>query len=139
MIHPPRRVTEALKPKIKDELQRLESLKVITRITEPTDWVSSMVTVNKPNGDIHICLDQTHLNRAIRRSRYPLNTVDKVIAQIPNAKVFSKLDAKSGFWQVKLTDESSKLCTFNTPWGRFGFLQGIRRKRNVSADSDRTF
>ncbi len=66
-----------------------------------------MVTVIKPNGELRICLDPTHLNRAIKRSHYPLNTVDKVIAQIPNAKVFSRLDAKSGFWQVKLSNESS--------------------------------
>ncbi len=42
---------------------------------------------------------------------------------MPNAKFFSVLDANYGFWQIKLDDDSSKLCTFNTPIGRYGFLR----------------
>lgn len=40
---------------------------------------------------------------------------------MPNAKYFTVLDASSGYWQVKLDDESAKLCTFNTPFGRYMF------------------
>ena len=42
---------------------------------------------------------------------------------MPNAKVFSKLDATSGFWQLALDEASSKLTTFNTPFGRYRFLR----------------
>ncbi len=45
------------------------------------------------------------------------------MAQFANAKYFSKLDASSGFWQLKLNDASSKLCSFNTPYGRYCFLR----------------
>ena len=45
------------------------------------------------------------------------------MAQFSGAKWFSKLDASSGFWQMKLDEESSKLCTFNTPEGRYRFLR----------------
>jgi hypothetical protein len=40
---------------------------------------------------------------------------------MPQAKIFSTIDAKSSFWQLKLTEESSKLCTFNTQFGRYRF------------------
>ena len=42
---------------------------------------------------------------------------------MPQAKVFSVLDATSGYWQVKLDEASSKLCTFNTPYGRHHFTR----------------
>ena len=50
-----------------------------------------------------------------------MKTIEEVVAEMPNAKVFTKLDATSGFWQLKLTEESSKLTTFNTPFGRYRF------------------
>lgn len=53
------------------------------------------------------------------RSHYPLPTIEEVATRLTNAKVFSILDAKSRFWQVKLKKDSSYLTTFNTPFGRF--------------------
>ena len=44
-----------------------------------------------------------------------------MIADMPQAKVFSTIDAKRSFWQLKLTEESSKLCTLNTQIGRYRF------------------
>ena len=50
-----------------------------------------------------------------------MRTVDEVVTRMPNAKVFSVLDANSGFWQIRLDHESAILCTFNTPYGRYMF------------------
>jgi hypothetical protein len=63
------------------------------------------------------------LNQAIKREHYPLLTVEEVVSRMPKAKYFSELDANQGFWQIKLDEESSKLCTFNTPIGRYRFLR----------------
>lgn len=79
-----------------------------------------MVTVVKPN-KIRICLDPQNLNKAILREHYPLKTVEEVVAEMPSAKVFSVVDANQGYWQIQLDDESSKLCTFNSPLGRYRF------------------
>lgn len=118
VIHPPRKVPIALKERIKVELD----LGVIVKQTEPTDWVNSMVTVVKPN-KLRICIDPQHLNKAIKREHYPLRTVEEIIAEMPNARVFSVVDANHGFWQVQLDEDSYKLCTFNTPYGRYRFLR----------------
>ena len=56
---------------------------------------------------------------------------------MPNTKIFSVLDASSGFWQIKLDQESSKLCTFNTPFGRYRFKRlpfGICSAQDVFQD-----
>lgn len=134
VIHPPRRVPIALRDKIKDELDRMEEAGVIVQQKEPTAWVNSMVTVQKPNGKLRICIDPKDLNKAIRREHYPLKTIEDVTQQITEAKLFSKLDTTSGFWQIGLTEESSKLCTFNSPYGRYRFTRlpfGIRSASEI--------
>ena len=68
-----------------------------------------------------VCLDPKDLNTAIKGSHYPLPTVDDVTSRLTKAKVFSVM--KSGFWQVKLSESSSFYTTFNTPFGRFRWLQ----------------
>ena len=119
VVHPPRRVPVALKDKLKEELDRLQRLGIIEQVTEPTPWVSSLVTVQKPNGQIRVCIDPKDLNRVLRRSHYPTPTVDKILPDLSRAKVFSTVDAKNGFCRVELDDDSSRLTTFNSPLGRF--------------------
>ncbi len=94
----------------------------IKRVTEPTDWVSSMAVAQKKE-KIRICLDPSNLNRAIKRSIYPMKTVEQVMSEMKGAKVFSVLDAKSGYCQLPLDEESSYLTTFNSPVGRFRWLR----------------
>ena len=122
VVHPPRKVPVSLKDKIKDELDCMEQIGVIVRQTEPTDWVNSMVAVIKSN-KIRICIDPRDLNKAIQREYFPMMTIDKVVAGMPQAKMFSALDATSGYWQGKLDEASSKSCTFNTAYGRYRFTR----------------
>ena len=123
VVHPPRRVPCALREDVKDELTRMVGDGIIAPVTEPTRWVSSMIAVKKNNNKLRICLDPRDLNKAIQRSHYPLPTLEDVATRLNKAKVFSVLDAKSGFWQVKLDEYSSYLTTFNTPFGRYRWLR----------------
>ena len=117
----PRRVPIPLLPKVKQELKRMESMGVITRIDEPTEWCAGMVVVPKHNGKVRICVDLTRLNESVCRERHILPSVEQTLAQIGGAKYFTKLDANSGYWQIELDPESAKLTTFITPFGRFCF------------------
>ena len=121
VVHPPRRVPIALQPKLKEELDRMEKLGVISKVTEPTDWVSNLVVVEKENGKLRVCLDPKDLNQAIKRPHLQLPTAEDIISKMTGARYFSKLDASSGFWQIQLDEESSKLLCFNSPFGRFKF------------------
>ena len=95
--------------------------RVIEKVTEPTEWVNSLVTVEKGNGSLRICLDPRDLNKCIMRPHYPSKTLDEILPDLTGATVFSKLDARSGYWSIKLTEKSSYLTTFNSPFGRFKF------------------
>ena len=121
VIHPPCRVAIKLQLRIQEELSRMENLNVIEKITAPTSWVNSMVTIIKPNGKLRICIDPRDLNNAINRDHYPTQTIEDVVTRMPNATIFSVLDTSSGFWQIKLDEHSAKLCTFNTPFERYMF------------------
>ena len=78
-----------------------------------------MLAVPMKNGKIRICLDPKDLNKAILRENYPMPTIEDIATRLHGAKVFSVLDAKNGFWHVKLNEESSHLTTFHTPFGRY--------------------
>ena len=114
-----RRVPIPLQEKVKKELQRMKDCDIIEEITEPTEWVSPMVPVLKPNGDVRICVDLKRLNQAVQRERFVIPTFDDIVHQLRGSTTFSKLDAQSGFWQIPLDPESAKLTTFLTPFGRF--------------------
>ena len=101
------------------ELERLEEQGVISRVEEPMDWCAPIVVVPKSNGRVRICVDLTKLNDSVRREKHILPSVEQILAQLSGAKVFSKLDANSGFHQIPLIKESALLTTFITPSGRF--------------------
>ena len=114
-VHPLRRVPVAIRLKIKEKLDELVQRHVIAPVTEPTEWVSSMLAVIKPN-KIRICLDPRDLNEAIKREHYPMPTIEEVATRLDQAKLSTVVDAKDGFWQKKLDQESSCKTTFNTPF-----------------------
>ena len=117
----PRHIPLPLMEKVKHELERMEKQGIISRMKGPTDWCAGMVVVPKPNKKVRICVDLTHLNKCVKRERHIMPSVDHTLAQLSNAKVFSKIDANSGFWQIELLKQSALLTTFITPFGRYCF------------------
>ena len=118
-VCPYRRVPFSVKPTLKKELERLTDLNVLIPVDEPTDWVSNLVVATKPSGDLRICHDPQQLNKALKREQYPLPVIDDVLPDLSKAKVFRKVDARNGYWHVVLDDDSSRLCTFDTPYRRY--------------------
>ena len=75
----------------------------------------------KKSGNVRICVDLKPLNESVLREVHPLPKVDDTLAYLAGARVFSKLDANSGFWQIPLSQSSRLLTTFITPTGRYCF------------------
>ena len=98
-----RRVPIALRDKLKSELDRMIKLDVIEPVSEPTEWVNPLVTVEKPNGKLRVCLDPRDLNKAIKRQHYKLPTAEELFSEMTGARYFSKLGARTDIGKLKLT------------------------------------
>ena len=123
VILPARKVPVSVKEKFKAELKRLQDHKVIAPVYQPTKWVSQFVVSVKGSGDLQICIDPNPLNAVLKRERYQIPVVDDVLPDLAEARVFTKVDLASAFWQLRLDDESSLLTTFATPHGSYGLLR----------------
>ena len=123
VVHAARKVPAALRDDLQKELQHMEKERVIEKVDHPTDWVNSLVIVQKKGGGLRLCLDPRDLNRAVRREHYQLPTIEEIASRQSGNKVFSVLDANSAFWQIRLNQNSSDLTCFNTPFGRYKFLR----------------
>ncbi|XP_014673072.1 PREDICTED: uncharacterized protein LOC106813454 [Priapulus caudatus] len=121
VVHAPRKTPIQLKDEIKSQIDAMEQQGVIRKVIEPTEWVSSLAYSRKVDGSLRICLDPKDLNRAILRCHHKTPTLEEITHRFNGARVFSKLDAKNGYWSIKLDEESQVLTPFNTPFGRYCF------------------
>ncbi|XP_038060004.1 uncharacterized protein K02A2.6-like [Patiria miniata] len=115
------RIPYSLRAKVNDKLDELEALDIIEHVNEPSSWVSPVIVVPKPNGDIRLCVDMRQANQAIKRERHPIPTVDEVLYKMNGSVVFSKLDLKYGFHQIELDEQSRDITTFVTHKGLYRY------------------
>lgn len=123
VVKPPRRVPHALKSRLEEKLRTLESHQIIRKVPHPKSFVSNLVIIEKKDGSLRICLDPKELNKALVKNHYLIPTYEEIVSKLANKTVFSVLDLSDGFYNIKLTEKSSELCTFSTPFGNYKFLR----------------
>ena len=121
----PRRIPVNFEDRAKEEIERCLNAGIIEHVTEPTDWTSPAFFREKKGTDkLRLVVDYTGLNQQVKRPVHPFPSVSDIQKKIPsNSKFFCKLDARKGYWQVKLCEESRDLTTFITPYGRHRFCR----------------
>ena len=121
VVQPLRRIPFSRRQKVTSKLKQLEELDVIEKVNGPTSWINPLVAVEKPNGDIRICLDMRQANHAILREKHPVPTVEETLQEISEAKVFCKLDLNMAFHQIELHPDSRDITTFAAPDGLYRY------------------
>ena len=151
-----RRIPFHTRKALEKELEAQFKQDMIEPVTGPTPWVSPVVCVPKPKDPtaIRVCVDMRRANTAIQRERHLTPTVDEIIHDLNGAKVFSKIDLRSGYHQLELKPENRSLTTFSTRKGLYRYkrlnfavcsakvfqntiqqtLSGIQGVRNFSED-----
>ena len=112
---PLRRIPFSRRAKVEQKLHELEALNVIEKVETPTNWVNPLVSVEKSNGDVRICLDMRRANEAIVREKHPVPTLEETLQEISGAKYFAKLDMNMAFHQIELHPDSRDITTFAGP------------------------
>ena len=120
--HSSRKVLIEAREEIGKALQKMVDNGIFAPVTEPTEWVSSLKYPRKSDGTIHPCLHPCNLNKTIIFEHYKAPTLEEISHKLSSTTVFSKLDAKDGFWSIHLDTPSSNLTIFNTHKGCYWFL-----------------
>ena len=85
-------------------------------------WGIPVLFVKKKNGTMRLCIDYRQLNKITIKNRYPLPRIDDLFDQLQGASVFSKIDLRSGYHQLKIKEMDIPKTTFKTRYGHYEFL-----------------
>ena len=80
-----------------------------------------MVIVDKKDGSKRFCIDFRKLNKITKSNSYPLPVIDDILAMLGKSKFFSKLDLRSGYWQIAMDDKSKEKTAFTCHLGLYDF------------------
>ena len=81
-----------------------------------------MLFVKKKDGTMHTCIDYRELNKLTIKNKYPLPRIDDLFDQFQGAQVFSKIDLRSSYHQLKVKEEDIEKTAFRTRYSHFEFL-----------------
>ncbi|XP_070668685.1 uncharacterized protein [Malus domestica] len=116
----PYRMAPAELRELKIQLQELLDKGFIQPSSSP--WGAPVLYVRKKDGTLRLCIDYRQLNRVTIKNRYPLPRIDDLFDQLKGACVFSKIDLRSGYYQLKIKDEDVPKTAFRTRYGHYEFL-----------------
>ena len=111
----PRRLPNALKPVVEEQVQEMLQNDVIEPSKSP--WASPIVLVKKKDGSWRFCIDFRKLNEVTIKDAYPLPQVNDLIDTLSGHKYFTTLDLASGYWQVPMEESSQEKTAFVIPGG----------------------
>ena len=107
---------------VRKHLKEMLDVGAIRRSNSP--WASPVVLVRKKDGSLRFCIDLRKLNARTVKDAYSLPRIEDALDSLNGACIFTSLDLKSGYWQVKLDESSIPLTAFTV--GPLGFYECIR-------------
>ena len=105
---------------LKAQLQELLDKGFIRPSVSP--WGAAVLFVRKKDGSLRLCIDYRMLNQLTVKNKYPLPRVEDLFDQLQSASVFSKIDLRSGYHQLRIHDSDIQTTTFRTRYGHFEFV-----------------
>ncbi|KAL0549604.1 hypothetical protein IC582_014090 [Cucumis melo] len=116
----PYRMAPAELKELKVQLQKLLDKGFIRPSVSP--WGAPVLFVKKKDGSMRLCIDYSELNKVTVKNRYPLPRIDDLFDQLQGATVFSKIDLRSGYHQLRIKDEDVPKTAFRSRYGHYEFI-----------------
>jgi hypothetical protein len=85
-------------------------------------WGAPVLFVKNKDDTLRVCIDYRQLNKVTIKNKYPLPRIDDLFDQLGGASIFSKIDLKSGYHQVRIKGEDIHKTTFQTRYGHYEFV-----------------
>ena len=117
---PPYRMAPAEMRELKAQLEDLLSKGFIRPSISP--WGAPFLFVKKKDGSLRLCIDYRQLNRVTIRNQYPLPRIDELFDQLQGSRVYSKIDLRSGYHQLRVQESDVPKTAFRTRYGHYEFL-----------------
>ena len=105
---------------LKVQMEELVNKGFVKPSTSP--WGAPVLFVKKKDGSLRLCIDYRELNKVTMRNQYPLPRIDDLFYQLHGVRVFSKIDLRSSYHQLKIRSEDVPKTAFRTQYGHYEFL-----------------
>ncbi|GKB58472.1 putative reverse transcriptase domain-containing protein, partial [Tanacetum coccineum] len=115
----PYRLAPSEMKELSDQLQELSDKGFIRPSSSP--WGASVLFVKKKDGSFRMCIDYRELNKLTVKNRYPLLMIDDLFDQLQGSSVYSKIDLRSGYHQLRVREEDIPKTSFRTRYGHYEF------------------
>ncbi|GJS93476.1 putative reverse transcriptase domain-containing protein [Tanacetum coccineum] len=115
----PYRLAPSEMKELSDQLQELSDKGFIRPSSSP--WGALVLFVKKNDGSFRMCIDYRELNKLTVKNRYPLPRIDGLFNQLQGLSVYSKIDLRSGYHQLRVREEDIPKTAFRTRYGHYEF------------------
>ncbi|GJS83928.1 putative reverse transcriptase domain-containing protein [Tanacetum coccineum] len=115
----PYRLAPAEMQELSTQLQELSDRGFIRPSSSP--WGAPVLFVKKKDGSFRMCIDYRELNKLTVKNRYPLPRIDDLFDQLQGSRVYSKIDLRSGYHQLRVREEDISKTAFRTRYGHYEF------------------
>ncbi|GKA26958.1 putative reverse transcriptase domain-containing protein [Tanacetum coccineum] len=115
----PYRLAPSELKELSDQLKELSEKGFIRPSSSP--WGAPVLFVKKKDGSFRMCIDYRELNKITVKNRYPLLIINDLFDQLQGSSVYSKIDLRSGYHQLRIQEEDLPITAFQTRYGHFEF------------------